>query len=159
MFPALPSYSGNLTRFAVRVPNWRRTATTPAMGAVCFSDLGSRDLAHGVVEGQAEDLGTEVDGVAGQIALGPTPTGVFDDQTISLPSSCSHGGLQPDREHVIDAALAAKLNSSLRSLMSSVFRASALRSCFQRSQASNAARTRPIFAFECFIYHPFVKKV
>ena len=80
-FPALPSYGGDLTRFAVRVPNWHRTATTPAMGAVCFSGLGSSDLAHGVVEGQAEDLGTEVDGVAGQIALGPAPIGVFDDQT------------------------------------------------------------------------------
>ena len=81
MFPALPSYGGNLTRFVVRVPNWRRTATTPAMGAVCFSGLGSRDLAHGVVEGQAEDLGIKVDGVARQIALWPTPIGVFDDQT------------------------------------------------------------------------------
>ena len=50
-------------------------------GAVCFSGLGSRDLAHGVVEGQAENLGTEVDGIAGQIALWPTPIGVFDDQT------------------------------------------------------------------------------
>ena len=45
------------------------------MGAVRFSGLGSRDLAHGVVEGQAEDLGTEVNGVAGQIALGPAPIG------------------------------------------------------------------------------------
>ena len=66
MFPALPSYGGNLPRFAVRVPKWHRTATTPTIGAVCFSGLGSCDLAHGVVEGQAEDLGTEVDGVAGQ---------------------------------------------------------------------------------------------
>ena len=81
MLPALRSYSCNLTRFAVRVPNWRRTATMPAMGAVCVSGLGSRDLAHGVVEGQAEDLGTEVDGIAGQIALWPAPIGVFDDQT------------------------------------------------------------------------------
>jgi hypothetical protein len=54
------------------------------MGAVCFSGLGSCDLAHGVVEGQAEDLGTEVDGVASQIALWPTPIGVFDDQAPSL---------------------------------------------------------------------------
>ena len=79
MFPALPSYGSNLTRFAVRVPSWHRTTTTPAMGAVCFSGLGSSDLAHGVVEGQAEDLGAEVEGVAGQIALGPAPIGVFDD--------------------------------------------------------------------------------
>jgi hypothetical protein len=82
VFPALRSYGCNLTRFAVRVPNWHRTATTPAMGTVVgFAGLGSRDLAHGVVEGQAEDLEVEVDGVAGQIALGPAPIGVFDDQT------------------------------------------------------------------------------
>ena len=78
MFPALPSYGSNPPCFAVRVPNWHRTTTTPVVG---FADLRSRDLAHGVVEGQAEDLGTEVDGVAGQIALGPAPIGVFDDQT------------------------------------------------------------------------------
>ena len=60
MFPALRSYGCNLSRFAVRVPSWRRTAATPAMGAVCSSGLGAGDLAHGVVEGQAEDLGTEV---------------------------------------------------------------------------------------------------
>jgi hypothetical protein len=64
------------------------------MEAVCFSGLGSSDLAHGVVEGQAEDLGTEVDGVPGQIALGPAPIGVFDDQTgiggkLKLPASRS----------------------------------------------------------------------
>jgi hypothetical protein len=82
VFPALRLYGCDLSRFAVRVPNWHRTATTPAMGTVVgFARLGSRDLAHGVVEGQTEDLGTEVDGVAGQIALGPTPIGVFDDQT------------------------------------------------------------------------------
>ena len=81
MFPALRTYGCNLSRFAVRVPSWHRTTTTPAMGAVCFSGLGSSDLAHGVVEGQAEDLGTKVDGIAGQIALWPTPIGVFDDQT------------------------------------------------------------------------------
>ena len=46
-----------------------------------FSGLGSSDLARGVVEGQAEDLGTEVAGVAGQITFGPAPIGVFDDQT------------------------------------------------------------------------------
>ena len=97
MFPALSSYGGNLTRFAVRVPNWRRMATTPAMGAgVGFADLRSRDLAHGVVEGQAEDLGTEVapssvavlrrvDGVAGQVALWPTPIGVFRWRRMTPP--------------------------------------------------------------------------
>ena len=50
----------------------------PAVGRVCFSGAG--DLAHGVVEGQAEDLDKEVDGVAGQIALGPAPVAVFDDE-------------------------------------------------------------------------------
>ena len=60
MFPALRSYGCNLSRFAGRVPNWHRTATTPAMGPVCFSGLGSSDLAHGVVEGQAEHLDVEV---------------------------------------------------------------------------------------------------
>jgi hypothetical protein len=64
VFPALRSYGCILSRFAVSVPNWHRTATTPAMEAVCCSGLGSSDLAHGIVERQAEDLGTEVDGVA-----------------------------------------------------------------------------------------------
>jgi hypothetical protein len=40
------------------------------MGAVVgFADLRSRDLAHGVVEEQTEDLEVEVDGVADQIAF------------------------------------------------------------------------------------------
>ena len=38
-------------------------------------------MAHGVVEGQAEDLDVEVNGVAGQIAFGPAPVAVFDDET------------------------------------------------------------------------------
>ena len=42
--------------------------------------LCAGDPAHGVVEGQAEDLDVEVDGVAGQIALGPAPVTVFDDE-------------------------------------------------------------------------------
>jgi hypothetical protein len=37
---------------------------------VCVRGLGFGDLAHGVVEGQAEDLGIEVGGIAGQVALG-----------------------------------------------------------------------------------------
>ena len=57
MFPAPPSYGSNLTHFTVRVPNWHRTVTTPARGAVCVSGLGSSDLAHDVVEGQVEDPG------------------------------------------------------------------------------------------------------
>ena len=38
------------------------------------------DLAHGVMEGQAEDLDVEVNGVAGEIAFGPAPVAVFDDE-------------------------------------------------------------------------------
>ena len=42
------------------------------------SDAG--DVTHGVAEAVAQDLHEEVDGVAGQLALGPAPAGVFDDQ-------------------------------------------------------------------------------
>ncbi len=42
---------------------------------------GAGEFAHGVVEGQAQDLGAEVDGVAGEVTLGPTPVAVFDDET------------------------------------------------------------------------------
>ena len=42
--------------------------------------LCADDLAHGVVEGQAEDLDVEVNGVAGEIAFGPAPVTVFDDE-------------------------------------------------------------------------------
>jgi len=42
--------------------------------------LRSGDLAHGVVEGQAEDLDVEVNGVARQISFGPAPVGVFDEE-------------------------------------------------------------------------------
>ncbi len=42
-------------------------------------------MAHGVVEGQAEDLDVKVNGVAGEVAFGPAPVGVFDDET-------RHGG-------------------------------------------------------------------
>ena len=38
------------------------------------------DLAHGVVEGETEDLDGEVDGVAGQVALGPASEAVFEDE-------------------------------------------------------------------------------
>ena len=48
---------------------------TPAVGLLCAGDL-----AHGVVEGQAEDLDMEVNGVAGQVAFGPAPVAVFDDE-------------------------------------------------------------------------------
>ena len=41
----------------------------------------AEDLAHAVVEGKAEDGGEEVDGVAGGVAFGPSPVGVFDDES------------------------------------------------------------------------------
>jgi hypothetical protein len=44
-------------------PDCQRTVTTTA------GVLGARDLAHGVVEGQAEHLHVEVNGVAGEIAF------------------------------------------------------------------------------------------
>ena len=36
---------------------------------------------HGIVEGKAEDLDEKINGVSGQIALGPAPVGVFYDET------------------------------------------------------------------------------
>ena len=38
------------------------------------------NLAHGIVEGQAEDLDVEVDGIASEVAFGPAPVTVFDDE-------------------------------------------------------------------------------
>ena len=57
---------------------------TPAVGLLCAGDL-----AHGVMEGQAEHLDMEVNGVAGQIAFGPTPVAVFD---FGIVSFTNHGG-------------------------------------------------------------------
>ena len=42
--------------------------------------LRAGELAHGVVEGQAEHLDVEVNGIAGEVAFGPAPVAVFDDQ-------------------------------------------------------------------------------
>ena len=42
--------------------------------------LDAGDLAHGIVEGQAEDLDVEVNGVASKVAFGPAPVTVFDDE-------------------------------------------------------------------------------
>lgn len=44
-------------------------------------DLCAGDPAHGFVEGEAKDLDVEVNGVAGEVALGPAPVAVFDDET------------------------------------------------------------------------------
>ena len=49
------------------MPNWRRSVMTPAV----VLDVG--DLADGIVEGQAEDLDVEVNGVARKVAFGPAP--------------------------------------------------------------------------------------
>ena len=38
-------------------------------------------MAHGVVEGKPEDFDVKVDGVSGEAAFGPTPVGVFYDET------------------------------------------------------------------------------
>ena len=43
--------------------------------------LAAGDLAHSVVEGQAEDLDVEVNGVASEVAFRPAPVTVFDDET------------------------------------------------------------------------------
>jgi len=56
-------------------PNWRRKRTPPCGCFTCPPSLvlrrdGAGDAAHGVVEGQAQDLDIEVSGVTGQIALG-----------------------------------------------------------------------------------------
>jgi len=45
------------------------------------SFLGAGDLAHGIVEGQAEDLDMEVNGIASEVAFGPAPIGVFYDES------------------------------------------------------------------------------
>jgi len=58
-------------------PNWRRRATTPAVDCWRLFGSGVGNLAHGVVEGQAEHAHKKVDGVAGQIALWPTPQQVL----------------------------------------------------------------------------------
>jgi hypothetical protein len=42
---------------------------------------GAGDLAHGIVEGMAEDLDVEVNGIAGEIPFWPAPVTVFDDET------------------------------------------------------------------------------
>ena len=67
--------AGGFSVFSGFFPNWRRNPTTPVVR------LCTDDLAHGVVEGQAEDLDMEVNGVAGEVAFGPAPVAVFDDET------------------------------------------------------------------------------
>jgi hypothetical protein len=38
-------------------------------------------LAHGLVEGKAQNLDKEVDGVSSFVLLGPSPIGVFDKES------------------------------------------------------------------------------
>lgn len=42
---------------------------------------GADDLAHGIMETQAQHLDEEVDGVAVEVALRPAPVAFFDDET------------------------------------------------------------------------------
>jgi hypothetical protein len=56
------------------LPHCHRTVTIRA--AVLYSG----DLAHGLMEAHPQDLNEEVNGVAGQVALGPPPTAVLEDQ-------------------------------------------------------------------------------
>jgi len=43
--------------------------------------LDTGDLAHGIMEGQSENLDVEVNGVASEIPFWPAPVTVFDDET------------------------------------------------------------------------------
>ena len=38
------------------------------------------DLTHGIVERKSEYFDMKVDGVTGEVAFGPSPVGVFDDE-------------------------------------------------------------------------------
>ena len=68
-------------------PNWRRRewqrgglATLPSQGWDAIGrveGLLAGALAHGAVEGEAQELDKEVDGVAGEVALEPAPITVF----------------------------------------------------------------------------------
>ena len=51
------------------------------LGEVVPAGLRGFSLSHRLPAHHWKVLGTEVDGVAGQIALWPSPIGVFDDQT------------------------------------------------------------------------------
>src|SRR5438128_9316245 len=51
-----------------------------ADGGLIFFLLAG-DLAHGVMEGEAQHTHEEVNSIAGQVAFGPAPIAVFDDQT------------------------------------------------------------------------------
>ena len=63
-----------------------------------FWGSGGGDLAHGVVKGQSEDLDEEVNGVAGQVTLGPAPVAVFDDEAGIGGQEVIAGGLFDELE-------------------------------------------------------------
>jgi hypothetical protein len=42
----------------------------------------SEYLGHGLIEGHAENLDKEVDGIAGLVLAGPSPVGVFDKESL-----------------------------------------------------------------------------
>ena len=44
--------------------------------------LGLGDLAHSLMEGEAENLDKEVDGIASQVTLRPAPVAVFEEQAL-----------------------------------------------------------------------------
>ncbi len=82
---------GRILPFSEPWPHWRRKnrilafhRLSAGLGSYRLDAVGvfsdSIDLAHGVVEGQAEDLDMEVNGVAGEVSLGPAPIAVFYDQ-------------------------------------------------------------------------------
>ena len=68
---ALASYEGR-----------RQRALGGAVGG-----LAVEEGAHGVVEAQPQNLDAEVDGVAGQVALGPAPIAVFEEEARWVASS------------------------------------------------------------------------
>ena len=48
----------------------------------CLESLLAGDLAHGIVERQAENLDEEVNGISSEVALGPAPITVFEQEAL-----------------------------------------------------------------------------
>ena len=68
---------------------------TPAAG---FSDVlgsGAGDLAHGVVEGQAEDLNAEVNGVASEVVYNSLQSGQGEPNASITASNCTCNASRP----------------------------------------------------------------
>jgi len=51
------------------------------MRTIGWGDLFFGNLAHDFMEGQAEHLDVEANGIAGEISFRPAPVTVFDDET------------------------------------------------------------------------------